>query len=207
MISVSILKEKDNYIDAVNEINSTNCEYLHLDIMDNTFTNNISFSLKDSKEIIKLCNKKIDVHIMSTNLDSILNEYIKLKPNIISIHFEACENINKYINKLKQNNIKVGIAINPTTKVSEIYEYLDFIDIVLVMGVEPGKSGQNYIEGTTEKLKQLKELQKNHKYLIEIDGGINNLTIKKVKKYADIVVSGSFITNSDDYQEKIDELS
>ena len=174
--------------------------------MDNTFTTNISFSVDQVIEISKLNDKKLDIHLMSTNLDEVLDKYIKIKPDIISIHFEATKNIDKYIKKIKKHNIKVGLAINPDTLVSEIYQYLDDIDIVLVMGVKPGKGGQKYIEDTTKKLIQLNKMQKNYNYLIEIDGGINNETVKQVKDYANIVVSGNYITSSNDYQDSINKL-
>lgn len=206
MISVSILSEKDNYKYAIEKINKTDADYLHLDVMDNTFTSSISFLYEEAKKVSKLCNKKLDIHIMSNKLDDILDYYIKLKPSIISIHFESVDNIDKYINKIKDNNIKVGLAINPDTNVSEIYPYLDLIDIVLIMGVFPGKGGQKYIESTTKKLIKLKEIKDNYNYLIEVDGGINDKTIDIVKEYVDIVVSGSFITKSDNYQEKLDKL-
>ena len=206
MISVSILSEKDNYKYDIEKINKTDADYLHLDVMDNSFTSSISFLYEEAKKVSKLCNKKLDIHIMSNKLDDILDYYIKLKPSIISIHFESKDNIDKYINKIKDNNIKVGLAINPDTNVSEIYPYLDLIDIVLIMGVFPGKGGQNYIESTTKKLIKLKEIKDNYNYLIEVDGGINDKTIDIVKEYVDIVVSGSFITKSDNYQEKLDKL-
>jgi len=206
MISISILSKKDDYIDAVNKINNTNSDYLHIDIMDNTYTDNTSFTISDVKNIINNCNKKIDIHLMSKDLSYMIDELIKLKPNIISFHYESTDNIDEYIKIIKDNNIKVGLAINPETSIKEIYNYLDDIDIVLVMSVNPGMGGQPYIESTTNKLIELKQLQNNYNYLIEVDGGINNKTIKEVKDYTDIVVSGSYITSSNDYQSKINEL-
>jgi len=206
MISISILSKKDDYIDAVNKINNTNSDYLHIDIMDNTYTDNTSFTKNDVKNIINNCNKKIDIHLMSKDLSYMIDELIKLKPNIISFHYESTDNIDEYIKIIKDNNIKVGLAINPETSIKEIYNYLDDIDIVLVMSVNPGMGGQPYIESTTNKLIELKQLQNNYNYLIEVDGGINNKTIKEVKDYTDIVVSGSYITSSNDYQSKINEL-
>ena len=207
MISVSILSVKNDYKKAVERINNTDCEYLHLDIMDNTFTSSSSFTYEESKEINKINNKKLDIHLMSNNIDEVLDDYIKLKPDIISFHYEAVENPEKYIKKIKKNNIMVGLAINPDTLVSEIYEYLDKIDVVLVMSVVPGKGGQKFIDSTIDKLKSLYKLKNNYNFLIEIDGGINNKVINNVKEYADIIVSGSFITNSNNYQEKINELN
>lgn len=205
-ISVSILGEKDNYEVAVEKLNNTSSDYLHLDIMDNTFTNTSSFNYDDSIKINNLNKKKLDVHIMSDRLDEVIDEYIKLNPDIISFHFEVVDDLKKYINKIKKYNIKVGVAINPDTNVSEIYPFLEDIDIVLVMGVYAGKGGQKYIENTTEKLKSLRKIQKNYKYQIEVDGGINNEIIKDIKDYVDIVVSGNYITSSDNYEEKIKSL-
>ena len=207
MISVSILSKKNDYKNAVEKINKTNVDYLHLDIMDNTFTQLSSFSKDEVKEIGKINEKKLDIHLMSNNLDYWIDECIKLKPDIISIHFEALDNIDKYIEKIKENNILVGLAINPNTNISDISSYLSKIDVVLVMGVYAGKAGQKYIEDTTEKLIKLKKLKDKYNYIIEIDGGINNETVKKIKDYTDIIVSGSFITNSENYQEKINELN
>ena len=205
-ISVSILGELNNYNEAVKKLNDTTSDYLHLDIMDNTFTDTISFDYKDSKTISKLNSKKLDIHIMSNNLDNILDDYIKLNPDIISIHFEAVKNIKKYINIIKENNIKASLAINPDTKIDEIKEYLNDLDMVLVMSVYAGYGGQKYIETTTKKLKELKEIQKDYNFLIEVDGGINNNTINEVKDYVDIVVSGSYITKSNNYQKQINTL-
>lgn len=206
MISVSILSKKDDYIDAINKLNDTNMTYLHLDIMDNTFTNNSSFSKEQAKQISTLNNKKLDIHLMSNDLDNILDYYIKLNPDIISIHYEINKDLDKYINKIKENNIKVGLAISPETKVNDIIDYLDIIDVVLVMSVIPGKGGQEFIKNTTNKLKELTKLKDKYNYLIEIDGGINDKTISDIKDYVDIIVSGSFIVNDKDYQKQIDKL-
>ena len=205
-LEVSILSVKNNFENWIQKLNETDIDKLHLDIMDKTFTPNESFSLKDVKRIFELSKKNIDIHIMSTNIDKLLEEYIKLKPNTINIHYEAVNDLDKYITLLKENNIKVGIAINPETNVSEIYDYINKIDQVLVMSVKPGYGGQSFIDKTIDKLKLLKELKRKYKFNVIVDGGINDITIKKVKKYADIVVSGSYITNSDDYQSKINKL-
>ena len=204
-VAVSILSEKDNYKDSIEKINKTDADYLHLDIMDSSFTESSSFSLNESKEIKELCNKKIDVHIMSTNLRKIISEYININPYNITFHIEN-NDIEKYIDLIKEKNIKVGLAINPDTELSTIYTYLDKIDRVLVMSVVPGKGGQKFMESVIPKLKYLKGNKDKYNYEIEVDGGINSDTVNFVKNYVDIVVSGSFITNSNDYQESIDEL-
>ena len=205
-LAVSILSVKNDYKNWIKKLNETNITKLHLDIMDSTFTPSSSFSIQEAYEISELSKKDLDVHIMSTNLDNILDDYIKLNPETINIHYEASNNIEKYINKIKKNNIKVGIAINPETNISEIYSYLDKIDQVLIMSVNPGKGGQEFKEETIEKLKLLNNLKSNYKFIVEVDGGINNNTIKKVTDLVDIVVSGSYITKDNNYEEKINDI-
>ena len=197
-VAVSILSEKDNYKESIEKINKTDADYLHLDVMDGSFTESSSFSLNESKEIKELCNKKVDVHIMSTKLKKIISEYININPYNITFHIEN-NDIEKYIDLIKEKNIKVGLAINPNTDLSTIYPYLDKIDRVLIMSVIPGKGGQKFMESVIPKLKYLKENKDKYNYEIEVDGGINSDTIN-------FVVSGSFITNSNNYEESIDKL-
>lgn len=205
-LSVSILSVKDNYNLWLDKLSKTDVEYLHLDVMDSTFTKYSSFNIKESKEIRNLWNKKLDVHIMSTDLDNILEEYIKLKPEIISIHYEAVKDLNKYIKLIKDNNIKVGIAINPETSINRICGYLNDIDQILVMSVTPGLGGQKFKKEVINKLKLLKELQKDYKFDIELDGGVNNDIVNKVNNYVDMVVCGNYITKDDNYIEKINSI-
>lgn len=204
-ISVSILKEKDNYIEAIKKVDNSTCEFLHLDIMDSTFTENSSFNIEDFKNIEELTNKKLDIHLMSINLDKLIDEYSSINPELITFHVEVNDTL-KYINKIKDKNIKVGIAINPDTDIEEIYPYLDLVDLILVMSVTPGKGGQEFMTSTICKMQELKEIQPNYNYLIQVDGGINDKTINYVKDYVDIVVSGSYITDSDNYNERIKHL-
>lgn len=204
-ISVSILKEKNNYKQAVQKVNNCSADFLHLDIMDKTFTFDKSFNENESIDINNLSNKKLDIHIMSSNLDFILDKFIALKPEFISIHSEI-GNVEKYLDKIKQNNIKVGLALNPETNIDVLKKYINKIDLVLVMSVNPGKSGSKFNQNIIPKLEEIKKIQKNYSYLIEVDGGINNETIQYVNSYADIVVSGSYITNSIDYEDSISIL-
>lgn len=204
-ISVSILSEKDNYKEAVKKLNETSSDYLHLDIMDGSFTSKSSFSVNESIDINSITNKSLDVHIMSNKLDNILDDYINLKPEFITIHSEI-DNTLKYITKIKENGIKVGLAVNPETDINILNDYLDKIDLVLIMSVIPGMGGQKFMKEVIPKLQKIKEKQKKYNFIIEVDGGINGETINHVYNYVDIVVSGSYITNSDDYQESIDSL-
>ena len=199
-VSVSILKEKNNKEEVINKLLNTSADYIHLDIMDSTFTNSSSFDLND----FKLVNKKYDIHIMSTDLDNQINKAIKLNPEYISFHYESTKEIDKYIDLIKKHNIKVGLAISPKTKLYKIKKYLDKIDMLLILSVVPGLGGQTYIEKVTKKIIKANKIKKN--YLISVDGGINNDTINKIKEYVDIVVAGSYITDSEDYENKIMSL-
>ncbi len=201
-VSVSILKEINNYKNAIKKVDNSVCDYLHLDIMDSTFTTDSSFTVDDFKDIKSLTNKKIDVHLMSTNLDKLIDDFESINPSFITIHVEV-PNIIRYINKIKNKKIKVGLAINPDTDIEKLYPYLELIDLVLVMSVNPGKGGQSFMTSTICKMQELKEIQPNYNFLIEVDGGINDKTIDYVRDYADIVVSGSYITDSDNYDENI----
>lgn len=199
-VSVSILKEKNNKDKVIDKLINTSADYIHLDIMDGTFTDDSSFDLDSFKKN----DKKYDIHIMSTNLDYQINEAIKLNPEYISFHFESTKDINKYIDLIKQNNIKVGLAISPDTKLYKIKKYLDKIDMLLILSVYPGKGGQDFIEKIVKKIRKAYKIKNN--YIISVDGGINDQTIDKIKEYADIVVSGSYITDSVDYESKIMSL-
>ncbi len=201
-VSVSILKEKNRLDYVIDKLQSTSADYIHIDIMDSTFTKESSFSLSELTNI--KTNKKYDIHIMSTNLDYQINEAIKLNPEYITFHVESTKDVRKYIDLIKNNNIKVGLAINPKTRLWKINKYLNMIDLVLVMSVEPGRGGQEFLPSIIKKLKKLKRKQKN--YLINVDGGINDKTLENVKEYVDIVVSGSYITNNEDYENKIVSL-
>lgn len=202
-ISVSILNEINNYKEAIKKVNESKSDYIHLDIMDSSFTEKSSFIIDDFKNIE--FDKKADVHLMSNNLDKLIDEYSLLNPEIISFHYEV-GNTKKYIEKIKEKGIKVGLAINPDTDLNEVKDYLNDIDILLIMSVIPGKGGQSYISSVTNKIKEAKKLQKEYRFLIEVDGGINDKTIKEISDFADIFVSGSYITNSSNYNEKIDNL-
>lgn len=205
-ISVSILKEKDNIKEAIEKINLTDADYIHIDVQDNTYTSNISFPVETLDNINEYNSKKLDVHLMCNNPESLIEEYSKLNPEYITFHAETVSNIYKYIQLIKSKGIKVGIAINPETDVNRIIEYLPYIDLVLVMSVTPGLGGQSFMDNTSYKMEELHNLKDRYNYVVSADGGINDKTINLIKNYVDMVVSGSFITDSENYQEKIDLL-
>lgn len=206
-IAVSFLKSKYNLIETIDKINNTDVEFIHVDIMDGDFVPNKSFTYEDVNNVLKTINKKLDIHLMVANPLDYIIKFKNLKPEYITIHSEIDKNINDLIYLIKSYGIKVGIAINPKTSTKCIEKYLSIIDNVLIMSVEPGMGGQKFMNSILYKIDVLDKLRKenNYNYLISIDGGINDDTIKYVKN-VDYVVSGSYICMSDDYQKQINSL-
>ena len=162
--------------------------------------------------IKRISNLPLDVHLMVEDVETAIDEFSCLEPNIITFHYEACKNkeeVNKYINIIKEYNSRVGISIKPETKVEEIFEFLPYIHNVLVMTVEPGKGGQILLTDMVEKIKVLRKYidENNLETNIEADGGINLTTAPKVKEAgANILVAGTAILVAKDYKVIIDEL-
>lgn len=200
LISTSILSIKDNLNEKIEKLNKSNTDYIHLDIMDNIFVPNYS----DFSNISNMA-KLLDVHLMVEDVYKYIDIYSKLNPIYITFHYEINENKNNVINYIKNKNIKIGLSIKPNTKIKEIIPYLDKIDLVLIMSVEPGYGGQKFIESSFEKIDQLNEIRKNKKYnfVIEVDGGINEKISAKLKNEVDILVAGTFITNEIDFDKQI----
>lgn len=208
-VSVSILSVKDDIKECVRNLDKTDVDYIHLDIMDGKFVCNKTWDIEEIKNIISNTNKPLDVHLMVEDLDKYINDYVKLQPKYITFHLEATEDVSKYISILKQNNINVGLSIKPNTDVSSIEPWLPFVDLVLVMSVEPGMGGQKFMDNSLEKIRKLKDIKiiNNYKYVTQVDGGINNETVSSVRDAGvDIVVSGSYIINDKNYQYNIDNL-
>lgn len=201
MISVSFLKSKLNKLDTINKIDKSDANYIHVDLMDGIYVenNNLDNYLDGLENTIK----PLDVHIMVDEPIKYIEDLSKLNTEIITFHLDSCDSPLEVINKIKEYNIKVGIAINPSDNINIIDNYLDLIDYVLVMSVVPGKGGQEFIKDTINKV----ELLQNKNVLLGIDGGINSETIKYLKNYkVDIYVSGSYICMSDNYNEQINIL-
>lgn len=191
-VSTSFLCDKSSK-DLISVLNNTNTDYIHFDVMDGLFVDNRFLNIKELKEVLSLSNKKNDIHLMVKDPIYYINEIINYPIEYITIHYEI-DVIEDIINLIKENNIKVGIAIKPSTNIESIYYLLDKIDLVLIMSVEPGKSGQKFIDSSIEKVTKLKnEINKRGlNTLIEIDGGINNEVLHLLKD-VDIVVSSSYI--------------
>lgn len=188
----------------IDKVEKAGAEYLHLDVMDGAFVPNISFGAPVISAIRKHSNLIFDVHLMIENPDRFIKDFVEAGADIITVHVEATKHLNRTLQLIKSYGKKVGISLNPSTPVEMIKYELKNIDMVLIMTVNPGFGGQTFIENMTDKIKELRTLDKNID--IEVDGGINAETGKKVKEAgANILVAGSYIFNGD-YKERIDSL-
>ena len=205
-ISASFLNIKDPICEEVTKLSNLDIDYIHLDVMDGIFVENKTYTYEEFYNIVKFSNKPKDIHLMVSDVKKYIDEFSKMNPAFITFHYEAVSEVSSVINYIKKLGVKVGMSIKPSTDVKEIAEYLNYIDLILVMSVEPGQGGQVFIEDSIKKIDQLYYLREknNYKYLIEVDGGINDITIKKCNK-ADIAVVGSFITKQD-YKIAIEKL-
>ena len=205
-IAASFLDIKQPIVDEVTKLSNLDVDYLHLDVMDGIFVENKTYTFEEFYNITRFTTKPKDVHLMVSDVKKHIDEFLKLKPEFITFHYEAVSEVSSVINYIHEKGVKVGMSIKPSTEVSEIVDYLDYLDLVLVMSVEPGRGGQSFIEESVKKINQLYDVREkqNYHYLIEVDGGINNETIKLCNK-ADIAVVGSYITKQN-YEEAIESL-
>ena len=209
-ISTSILNAKDRS-DCVKKLNNTNTTYIHIDVMDGKFVPNIELNTKEEITCLNyLSNHKLDIHLMVENPMKYIEELSNMNIEYITFHIEVKKNIKKIISKIKDLGYKVGISIKPNTNIDKLIPYINDIDLILIMSVEPGKGGQQFLPNTPERIKKIKELIDNNRkditpIKIEVDGGINNETIKLLNN-VDIAVVGSYITKSDNYYSKIESL-
>ena len=202
-ISASILSSK-NRIDSIQKLNNSNIDYLHIDTMDGLFVPNKQMPIEEIIQLEKYSKVPLDIHLMVENPEQYLSYLSNKNIEYITFHIEINKNINNLINKIKSLGYKVGLSIKPNTNVEKIIPYLQLIDLVLIMSVEPGFGGQKFIDQTLKKAQEIRNI--NKKITIEIDGGINDTNIQEIKKYVDIAVVGSYITNSIDYNQAINNL-
>lgn len=190
-VSGSFLSNNDKLYE-INRLNNSNVDYIHFDVMDGKFVSNKNITVSELPKLIDNVKKKIDIHFMVSNPDKYIEKICYYNIEYITIHYEI-KNLEDYIDKIKNYGFKVGIAIKPETDIEKIYYLLDKINLVLIMSVEPGKSGQKFID-VSDKINKLKQEIINRKLNVKIsvDGGINEEVLTYVKE-ADILVSSSFI--------------
>ena len=208
MISVSFLSSK-NIPETLKKLNETDADFIHVDVMDGKYVSNKSLPFKEMRHIYKFTDKRLDVHLMVANPSKYIKNYASLNTEYISIHLDTLEEVLPNLKLIKSYGLKTGLVLNPDDDVSTIIPYLPYLDLILIMGVVPGKGGQEFIKSTIKKIQEVNSLRKeypNFYFKISVDGGINNLVCAKIKSLVDIVVSGKYITNSNNYQEKITSL-
>lgn len=206
-ISASFLTSNDKASD-LRKLNMTDVDYIHVDYMDGKFVKNKSLPFRELKKVYKYTCKRLDVHLMAEKCEKLIKKFASLNTEYITIHVEINKNIEKLLFLIHAYGIKAGLSIKPNTDISMLLPYLDNIDLILVMGVEPGKGGQPFIKETKEKVESIREmLKENNKsnILISVDGGITDET-KQYVTDADILVCGNYITSSDNFQNRITSL-
>lgn len=204
-ISVSYLTSKDLEND-LRKLNVTNADYIHVDVMDGKFVKNKSLPFKVIRNIHKYTNKRLDVHLMVKKPLKFISDYATLNTEFITIHIET-KGIDKALDLIEAYGIKTGLSIKPNTPLDALDPYLDRIDLILIMSVEPGRGGQEFMEDTIDRVKEVRKKlnEAKSKALISVDGGINEEVAAKLKD-ADILVSGNYVLSSDDFQYQIYKL-
>ena len=214
-VATSFLEvKKENVIKTIYDLEVAGTNYFHIDVMDGQFVkNNTVDIMREYTEYIKqVANTKTEVHLMVKDIESYVKAYVDMEVNCITFHLESLKSENeilKIISYIKQNNIQVGLAISPNTNIEEVYKYLPYIHRVLIMTVEPGMGGQKLIPETVEKIKELNifAYENNFDIDIEVDGGVNLENVEKLKEAgANIIVVGTAIINSKDYNKTIEEI-
>ncbi|MEA3316312.1 MAG: ribulose-phosphate 3-epimerase [Campylobacterota bacterium] len=195
--------------EEIEAICNGDCDLIHVDVMDGHFVPNMTIGPVVVSSVTKIASKPLDIHLMVEDNNFFIDLFSPLKPEYITFHIESEKHPHRIIQKLKSLNIKAGIVLNPHTSPKTIEYLLEDLDMVLLMSVNPGFGGQKFIPSVIEKVKELKELikSKNTDCLIEVDGGVNNKNIKELKDAGvDVVVAGSYVYGSNNYQEAIQSL-
>lgn len=209
-VGVSFLTLFEDLDTTIKKIDESNADYIHVDMMDGNFVEMSNYTVQDIKKMFKNCHKKLDVHMMVSSPNKYVKDFAKMSNvEYLTLHYESHRRPIDVINMIRHTPLKVGIAINPETKVSHIVPLLNHIDQVLVMSVKPGKGGQKFMEEILYKIETLRELREEngYHYIISVDGGINEETAALVRAAgADMVIAGSYICKSEDYNKQIDSL-
>lgn len=202
-VSTDPIEEYQLIFDYAKEMQGK-ADFLHCDIMDGKFVSNRTYDSQLVNNINQNSSIMLDVHLMCDEPLKLIDEYINAGANIITIHYEAFKNKNDLIlalKKIKEANVLAGLSIKPNTNINEVKIYIHDFDVILVMSVEPGASGQKFMSEALDKIKQLDNLRtaNDYKYKIEVDGGVNKDNVKEiVEAGADMVVSGSYVYKSND---------
>lgn len=195
--------------EQVRDLESNGADIIHLDIMDGKFVPNITFGVPVIKSIRSYTQLPFDVHLMIEEPSRYIEDYVKAGADFITIHYEAERHVDRTINRIKELGAKAAIALNPGTPVSNIKDLIPYLDMVLIMSVNPGFGGQKYIRYASNKIREVKQLSENYNsnMLIEVDGGIDVSTISDaVNCGANVIVAGSAVFKDNKIKENIQAL-
>lgn len=195
--------------EQIKRVEETGINYLHLDIMDGHFVPNITFGPPVIKKLKSHTGLIFDVHLMIEKPERYIDDFIAAGADILTVHSEACIHLHRTMQSIKDQGIKVGVALNPATPIVNITHVLDLADLVLIMSVNPGFGGQKFISSSLDKINELAEIKEKHKFnfIIEVDGGINPNTISKVASAgAELLVAGSAVFKENQIEENIATL-
>ena len=203
MVSVSILGSSDK-LEAVRLLNGTSCDFIHIDVMDGEFVANKAFSMSLVRKINRITEKRMDVHLMVRDAMMYVKRLRGMNIGYVTFHIEAVRDmdIGEIIGCIRDMGYGVGVSIKPDTNVSVLKGIIDIVDMVLVMSVEPGKGGQEFMIESVARIKEIRKMRRD--VIISVDGGINDMTSFLVD--TDMVVVGSYITSSSDYEERIERV-
>ena len=210
LVSPSILaSDFGNLQRDIEMLNRSDADWIHVDIMDGLFVPNISFGFPVVEKVRQHAQKPLDVHLMIVDPDRYLERFSKAGAEIITVHFEACTHLNRTVNAIKELGCKAGVALNPHTPVAFLEDIIEYLDLVLIMSVNPGFGGQKFIPNTYKKIADLVKLSsgRNENLHIEIDGGVDEHNARLLLDTgANVLVAGNSVFSAPDPIEAISKL-